>query len=131
MGDNQIDFTAYFTDPNYSLPDFASSQPSASGLIDSLSSTIGKVADFGFNVQKQQLQVQQSAQDNQLKALMSTLGFKTAVTQANAQSQIAQYQAQGAVAQAAKAAGVGQPAGISTTMLLLIGIGAYVLVNRK
>lgn len=99
------------------------------GLLNSIGSAVGSVADFGFNVQKQQLAVQQQAQDNQLKALLGNLGFKTAVTQAQAQSQIAQYQAQGQVAQAAKAAGVGGGS-ISMTMVLLVGVGAYLLAKK-
>jgi len=101
----------------------------ASNLLNSIGSAVGSVADFGFNVQKQQMQVQQQAQDNQLKGLLGTLGFKTAVTQANAQSQIAQYQAQGQVAQAAKAAGIGTPS-ISMTMVLLVAAGAYFLAKK-
>lgn len=106
-------------------------EASPSGLLDSLGSVIGNVADFGFKVQQQQLAVQSQAQDNQLKALLGTLGFKTAVTQANAQAQVAQYQAQGQVAQAARAAGISTGGGISMTMILLLGIGAYVLMNKK
>ena len=101
----------------------------ATGLLNSIGSAVGSVADFGFNVQKQQLAVQAQSQDNQLKGLLGTLGFKTAVTQANAQSQIAQYQAQGAVAQAAKSAGIGG-ASISMTMVLLIAAGAYFLAKK-
>jgi len=101
----------------------------ATGLLSSIGSAFGSVADFGFNVQKQQMQVQQQAQDNQLKGLLGTLGFKIAVTQANAQSQIAQYQAQGQVAQAAKAAGIGAPS-ISMTMVLLVAAGAYFLAKK-
>lgn len=100
----------------------------ATGLLSSIGSAVGSVADFGFNVQKQQMQVQQQAQDNQLKGLLGTLGFKTAVTQANAQAQVAQYQAQGQVAQAAKAAGVG--GGMSMTVVLLIAAGAYLLAKK-
>lgn len=105
------------------------SAPTASGLLNSVGSAIGSVADFGFNVQKQQMSVQSQAQDNQLKGLLGTLGFKTAVTQANAQAQIAQYQAQGQVAQAARSAGVGG-ASISMTMVLLIAAGAYFLAKK-
>jgi hypothetical protein len=104
-------------------------EASATGLLDTLSSSIGKVADFGFNVQRQQLAVQSQAQDNQLKALLGTLGFKTAVTQANAQAQVAQYQAQGQVAQAARAAGV-SGGGISTQMLLLVGVGLFLALKK-
>lgn len=125
MSDLYDEVVAY-ANANDNLP----MEASASGLIDSLSSTIGKVADFGFNVQKQQLAVQQQAQDNQLKALLGTLGFKTAVTQANAQSQIAQYQAQGQVAQAARSAGISAGGGISTTMLLLIGMGIFLATKK-
>jgi hypothetical protein len=103
---------------------------SASGLLGALGSTIGSVADFGFNVQKFQLGQQAQANDLSLQALKANLGYKTAVTQATAQSQIAGYQSQGAVAQAARAAGI-STGGISTTMLLVLAIGAYVLVNKK
>lgn len=103
---------------------------SASGLLGSLGSTIGSVADFGFNVQKFQLGQQAQANDLSLQALKANLGYKTAVTQATAQSQIAGYQSQGAVAQAARAAGVGGGT-MSMTTLLLLAIGAYVLVNKK
>jgi hypothetical protein len=105
--------------------------PSAAGLLGSIGSTIGNVADFGFNVQKFQIGQQAQANDLQLQALKANLGYKTAVTQATAQSQIAGYQSQGAVAQAARAAGISTGGAISITTLLILGIGAYVLMNKK
>lgn len=98
---------------------------SASGLLSSIGSAVGSVADFGFNVQKQQMQVQSQAQNNQLQALLGTLGFKTAVTQANAQAQIAQINAQKAVAQASGATG-----SISPTILIL-GAGLLYFMAKK
>lgn len=101
-----------------------------SGLIDSLSSTIGKVADFGFNVQNQILTNQAKSQDLQLKSFLGSLGFATAKTQALAGAQVAQYQAQGQVAQAQRAA-MGGAGGLSTTMVLLILGGMYILSMKK
>lgn len=97
----------------------------ASGLLSSIGSAVGSVADFGFNVQKQQMQVQSQAQNNQLQALLGTLGFKTAVTQANAQAQIAGINAQKAVAQAQ-----GGTSSISPTILIL-GAGLLYFMAKK
>lgn len=97
----------------------------ATGLLSSIGSAIGSVADFGFNVQKQQLAVQSQAQNNQLQALLGTLGFKTAVTQANAQAQIAGINAQKAVAQAQ-----GGTTSISPTILIL-GAGLLYFMAKK
>lgn len=105
--------------------------PSAASLVDTLSSSIGKVADFGFNLQKLQYQTQATANDNQLQALKASLGFKTAVTQANAQSQIAGYQAQGAISQAMKSAGISTGGGISIGMAALIVAGLYFYSKKK
>lgn len=102
----------------------------ASSFLTSLGSSIGSVADFGFNLQSKQLAVQSQAQDNQLKSLLGTLGFKTAVTQANAQAQIANYQAQGAVAQAARSAGISTGQGVSMAMVALIAVGAYLVAKK-
>lgn len=103
---------------------------SASGLVDSLTSTVGKVADFGFNVQKQVLAGQAQSQNLQLQSLMQTLGFKTAQTQANTAATVAQYQAQAQIANAQKAAGVGTNAGLSLPMLVL-GAGLIYLLAKK
>lgn len=103
---------------------------SATGLLKSVGSAVGSVADFGFNLQKQQMQVQSQAQDNQLKGLLGTLGFKTAVTQANAQAQIAGYQAQGAVATAARSAGISTGQGVSMAVVALIAVGAYLFAKK-
>lgn len=135
MGDT-LDIGAYFNDPLYQLPngygamDSASpSTASTSGLLDSFSSSIGKVADFGFNVQKSILANQAQSQDIQLQALKASLGFKTAQTNALAQSQIAQYQAQGSIAQAAKAAGL--TSGTTSPVMLLLGAGLIYLLAKK
>lgn len=97
----------------------------ASGFLNSIGSAVGSVADFGFNVQKQQLQVQSQAQNNQLQALLGTLGFKTAVTQANAQAQIAQINAQKSVAQAQ-----GGGMSLSPTLLLLVAGAVYFMAKK-
>lgn len=137
MGDT-LDIGAYFNDPLYQLPNgygsMDSSSPSStstSGLIDNLSSTLGKVADFGFNVQKSILANQAQSQDIQLQALKASLGFKTAQTNALAQSQIAQYQAQGSIAQAMKAAGISTGGTISPIMLILGAGLVYFLAMKK
>ncbi len=104
--------------------------PTTTGFLDSLGSVVGKVADFGFNVQKLQLDTQARSQDVELAKLKNTLGFKTAVTQAEAQSTIAGYQAQGAIAQAMKSAGISTGGGISMTMLLLVAVGAYLVAKK-
>lgn len=101
------------------------SWPTVSGLVDSVSSGIGKVADFGFNLQKQQYQVQAQSQDIQLKSLLGNLGFQTAVTQANSASQIAQINANKAVSQAQ-----GGGSAMSPLMMLLIGGGIYLLAKK-
>jgi hypothetical protein len=100
-------------------------QANSGSLLDSLSSSIGSVADFGFNLQKLQYQTQAASNDNQLQALKASLGFKTAVTQANAQSTIAGFQAQGAINQAAKSAGLTSGQGLSLTTVALIIAGLY------
>ena len=100
-------------------------QASSSSLVDSLTSSIGSVADYGFNLQKLQYQIQANSNDNQLQQLKATLGFKTAVTQANAESTIAGYQAMGAVNQAARSAGLSTGQGISLGMVALIIAGLY------
>ena len=106
------------------------SSSSTSGLIDNLSSSIGKVADFGFNVQKSILANQATAQNIQLDALKASLGFKTAQTQATTQAQVAQYQAQGQLAQAMKAAGISTGGSISPIMLVL-GAGLFYMLAVK
>jgi len=100
-------------------------QASSTSLVDSLASSIGSVADYGFNLQKLQYQIQANSNDNQLQQLKATLGFKTAVTQANAESTIAGYQAMGAVNQAARSAGLSTGQGISLGMVALIIAGLY------
>ena len=100
-------------------------ESSSTGLLDSLSSTIGKVADFGFNLQKQQYQVQAQSQDNQLKTLLGNLGFQTAVVKAQSENQIAQIQAQKAVSAAVSGGGA-----LSPLMMLLIGGGIYLLAKK-
>lgn len=132
-----LDIGAYFNDPLYQLPngygamtDSSPSSSATSGLLDTFSSTVGKVADFGFNVQKSILANQAQSQDIQLQALKASLGFKTAQTNALAQSQIAQYQAQGSIAQAAKAAGL--TGGTMSPVMLLLGAGLiYLLAVKK
>ena len=105
------------------------SSSSTSGLIDNLSSSIGKVADFGFNVQRTVLANQAQSQDIQLQALKASLGFKTAQTNAVAQSQIAQYQAQGSIAQAMKAAGIST--GSTSPIMLILGAGLIYFLAKK
>ena len=136
MGDT-LDISAYFNDPLYQLPNgygamnsTSPSTSSTSGLIDNISGTIGKVADFGFNVQKTVLANQAQSQNLQLQGLMANLGFKTAQTQALAQSQVAQYQAQGQVAQAYKAAGLNTGGSLSP-MMLILGAGLVYLLAKK
>lgn len=101
------------------------SAPSASGLLNSIGSTIGSVADFGFNVQKQQLATQSQAQDIQLKKLLGTLGFQTQVVQAQSAADIAKINAQKSVAQAS-----GQMGGLSP-LVLLLGAGLLYMVVKK
>jgi hypothetical protein len=133
MGDN-LDINAYFNDPLYSLPsgygmDSSSSTSSTAGILDAFSSSIGKVADFGFNVQRSVLANQAQSQDIQLQALKASLGFKTAQTNAVAQSQIAQYQAQGSIAQAMKAAGIST--GSTSPIMLILGAGLIYFLAKK
>lgn len=133
MGDN-LDINAYFNDPLYSLPsgygmDSSSSTSSTAGILDAFSSSIGKVADFGFNVQRSVLANQAQSQDIQLQALKASLGFKTAQTNAVAQSQIAQYQAQGQIAQAMKAAGISTSS--MSPIMLILGAGLIYLLAKK
>lgn len=118
---------AVFAKANDSLP----MQATASDLVDSISSSLGKVADFGFNVQKMILQNKATSQNLQLETLKQSLGFKTAQTQATTQAQIAQYQAQGQIAQAMKAAGI-STGGTMSPMMLLLGAGLiYLLAVKK
>ena len=105
------------------------SSSSTSGLIDNLSSSIGKVADFGFNVQRTVLANQAQSQDIQLQALKASLGFKTAQTQATTQATIAQYQAQGSIAQAMKAAGIST--GSTSPIMLILGAGLIYFLAKK
>ena len=105
------------------------SSSSTSGLIDNLSSSIGKVADFGFNVQRSVLANQAQSQDIQLQALKASLGFKTAQTQATTQATIAQYQAQGQIAQAMKAAGIST--GNTSPIMLILGAGLIYFLAKK
>ena len=131
MGDN-LDINAYFNDPLYALPSgygMDSTGSSTSGILDAFSSSVGKVADFGFNVQKSILANQVQSQDIQLQALKASLGFKTAQTNAVAQSQIAQYQAQGSVAQAMKAAGIST--GSTSPIMLILGAGLIYFLAKK
>lgn len=133
MGDN-LDINAYFNDPLYSLPsgygmDSSSSTSSTAGILDAFSSSVGKVADFGFNVQRSVLANQAQSQDIQLQALKASLGFKTAQTQATTQATIAQYQAQGQIAQAMKAAGI-STSSVSPIMLIL-GAGLIYFLAKK
>lgn len=98
----------------------------ASGLLNSIGSAVGSVADFGFNVQSQQLKVQSQAQDNQLKSLLGTLGFQTAVVQATSAADIAKINAQKSVAQAQGTGGLS----LSPTLLLLIAGGVYFMAKK-
>ena len=72
---------------------------------------------------------QAQSQDIQLQALKASLGFKTAQTQATTQATIAQYQAQGQIAQAMKAAGI-STSSVSPIMLIL-GAGLIYLLAKK
>jgi len=101
------------------------SAPTASGLVNSISSAVGSVADFGFNVQKQQLATQSQAQDLQLKALLGNLGFQTAAIQAQSAAQVAQINAQKSVAQAS-----GSSMGLSPTLLLLLAGAVYFMAKK-
>lgn len=112
-----------------SLPDVPSSWPSVSGLLDTVGSAVGKVADYGFGIQKLTLQNQAQAQDLQLKTLMSNLGFKTAAIQAQSQAQVAQINAQAQVAQAQRAA-AGGTSSISPMFLALMGLGLFLAVKK-
>jgi hypothetical protein len=98
----------------------------ASGLLNSIGSAVGSVADFGFNVQKQQMAVQSQAQDNQLKSLLGNLGFQTAVVQATSAADIAKINAQKSVAQAQGTGGLS----LSPTLLLLIAGGVYFMAKK-
>lgn len=102
--------------------------PAASGLIDSLSSAVGKVADIGFGIQRVSLQNQAQAQDLQLKQLMGQLGFKTAAIKATSEAQVAQINAQAQVAQAQRQLTGG--GGISPMMLALFGVGLYLVAKK-
>lgn len=120
MSDMADEILAY-ANANDNLP----LQASSTGLIDSISNTFGKVADFGFNLQSQQYRVQAQAQDNQLKSLLGNLGFQTAVVKAQSENQIAQIQAQRAVSNAVSGGG-----SMSPLMMLLIGGGIYLLAKK-
>lgn len=96
-----------------------------SGLLNSIGSSIGSVADFGFNVQRQQASIQAQSQDTQLKKLLGTLGFQTQVVQAQSAADIARINAQKAVAQAQGGGG-----SLSPTMLLLIAGGIYLAAKK-
>ena len=102
--------------------------PAASSLIDSITSTVGKVADIGFGIQNVSLKNQAQAQDLQLKQLMGQLGFKTAAIQAQSAAQVAQINAQAQVAQAQRAATGG--GGISPVMLAVFGFGLYLATKK-
>lgn len=104
----------------------------ATSLVDNISSAVGKVADFGFNVQQRQYDMQSRSQDLQLKTLMGNLGFQTAVVQAESANTIAQIQAKTALAQAQKQATVTGTTGVSPNMLLMIlGVFGFMMLNRK
>jgi hypothetical protein len=104
----------------------------ASGILDTLASTAGKVADYGFKLQEQQYATQSKAQDLQLKSLMGNLGFQTAVVQTQSANTIAQIQAKTALSQAQKQSTVTSTTGLSPTMILL-GFGglALLMMQRK
>ena len=121
------DFTGTVDTAINSAP--ASMTSGTTGLIDSLTSSVGKVADFGFNVQKQVLAGQAQSQNLQLQSLMQTLGFKTAQTQANTAATVAQYQAQAQIANAQKAAGVNT--GSMSLPMLVLGAGLIYLLAKK
>jgi hypothetical protein len=120
MSDMADEILAY-ANANDNLP----LQATSTGLIDSISNTFGKVADFGFNLQNKQLEVQSKAQDTQLKTLLGNLGFQTAVIKAQSENQIAQINANKAVAQAQSGGG-----SLSPLMMLLIGGGIYLLAKK-
>lgn len=102
----------------------------ATGILDTLSSAAGKVADYGFKLQEQQYATQSKAQDIQLKTLMGNLGFQTAVVQAQSANTIAQIQAKTALSQAQKQSTVTSTTGLSPTMILL-GIGGLALLAMQ
>jgi hypothetical protein len=97
----------------------------AAGLINSISSAVGNVADMGFKLQNQQYQTQAQAQDLQLKKLLGTLGFQTQVVQAQSAADIARINAQKAVATAQ-----GGTSAISP-MVLLLGVGLIYFMAKK
>ena len=98
----------------------------ASGLLNSIGSAVGSVADFGFNVQKQQMAVQSQSRDIQLKSLLGNLGFQTASIQAQSAAQVAQINAQKSVAQAQGMGGLS----LSPTLLLLIAGAVYFMAKK-
>lgn len=100
-------------------------QATSTSLIDSISSSIGSVADMGFKLQNQQYQAQAQAQDIQLKSLLGTLGFKTQVVQAQSAAEVARINALKQV-QTAQSGG----SSMSPMMLLLIGGGIYLLAKK-
>jgi len=104
----------------------ASGFASAGDLLKSIGSTVGSVADFGFNLQRQQLATQSQAQDLQLKSLLANLGFKTAQVQAQSQATIAQAQANKAAQQAVSGTG----GGLSLPMLALLGLGLFMVAKK-
>lgn len=97
----------------------------ASGLINSISSAIGSVADMGYKLQNQQYQAQAQSQDIQLKKFLGTLGFQTQMVQAQSAADVARITAQKAVATAQGAA-----TGLSP-MVLLLGAGLIFLLAKK
>jgi hypothetical protein len=119
MGDQYTAGSDSFVGP---LPQEAS----ASGLINSLSSAIGNVADMGFKLQNQQYQAQAQSQDIQLKTLLGNLGFQTQVVQAQSAADIARINAQKSVAQAQGTGGLS----LSPTLLLLIAGGVYFMAKK-
>ena len=100
-------------------------EATASGLLNSISSAIGNVADMGFKLQNQQYQTQAQAQDIQLKKLLGTLGFQTQVVQAQSAADIARINAQKQVAQAS-----GMGSSLSPTVLIL-GAGLLYFMAKK
>jgi len=103
----------------------ATTAPTASGLLNSISSTIGSVADMGFKLQNQQYQAQAQAQDIQLKSLLGTLGFKTQVVQAQSAAEVARINALKQVQTAQSGGG-----SLSPMMMLLIAGGIYLLAKK-
>jgi hypothetical protein len=126
-----VDAIASGGDVNTAVSSNPSSPASATGLLDSVGKTLGSVADYGFKVQQNILSSKAQSQDLQFKTLMQNLGFKTAVTQANANATVAGLQAQTEVVKAQKqataAAGGG---GLSLPVLALLGLGIYMVAKK-